>query len=150
MRNQTVTVNGKKIVVKEYKIKVLQDEIIPKLGSLFNLGVLLSKETPELPAPDEQALPAEDVAAVEDAPAEPVPSKVSLGMNITEIIPVFEDKLVEFFPELTPADIEESYPSEIEALVEAWIAVNFTGLKKIFKPLLSLAQMGTKMRMAKS
>jgi hypothetical protein len=139
MRTQTVTVNGKKIVIKEYTINVLQEEIIPKLGSLFNLGVLLSKETPDLSAPAEQVQGTEEVS-VEKVPADRVPSNGVFGMNITEIIPVFEDKLVEFFPELTPADIGKSYPSEIEALVEAWIAVNFTGLKKVFQPLLSLAR----------
>jgi len=65
------------------------------------------------------------------------------GKEIKDIIPFFEARLAEFFPEITEADIDEAYPSEIEALLETWIDVNFFGLKKIYKPVLSLAQMGT-------
>jgi len=69
-------------------------------------------------------------------------SKGLAGKEVKDIIPILESKLVEFFPEITEADIEEAYPSEIEALVEAWIEVNFTGLKKIYRPVLALAKMG--------
>jgi len=62
--------------------------------------------------------------------------------GIKDLVPIFESKIVEFFPKVTEADIDESYPSEIEALIEAWVEVNFTGLKKLYRPLLSLAQMG--------
>jgi hypothetical protein len=65
------------------------------------------------------------------------------GKEIKDIIPLFEARLADFFPEITEADIDEAYPSEIEALLEAWIDVNFFGLKKIYKPVLSLARMGT-------
>ncbi|RJQ25445.1 MAG: hypothetical protein C4589_11280 [Peptococcaceae bacterium] len=64
------------------------------------------------------------------------------GKGIKDMVPVFEAKIAELFPEVTEADVDESYPSEVEALIEAWVEVNFTGLKKIYKPLLSLAQMG--------
>lgn len=67
-----------------------------------------------------------------------------LGANkatdLAGIVPVIEQKLVEFFPDLTEKDLEESYPSEIEALVEAFIEVNFTGIRRVAGPLLSLIQ----------
>ncbi|PKN97753.1 MAG: hypothetical protein CVU43_17020 [Chloroflexi bacterium HGW-Chloroflexi-5] len=51
-------------------------------------------------------------------------------------------QIVEIFPELKGVDIDECYPSELEGFVEAWIDVNFTGVKKIVGPLLSLAKLG--------
>ncbi len=51
-------------------------------------------------------------------------------------------KLPVIFPELTRDDIRNAYMSEIEALVEAFIDVNFLGLKKLLKPMLTLAQTG--------
>jgi hypothetical protein len=47
-------------------------------------------------------------------------------------------KLTEVFPGLTPEDLDEAYPSEIEELVGAFIAVNFTGLKKVGTPIANL------------
>lgn len=51
-------------------------------------------------------------------------------------------------PGLTQADIKNAYPSELEALVEAFINVNFTGLKKVSGPLLGLARAGLTQRPA--
>jgi hypothetical protein len=51
-------------------------------------------------------------------------------------------KLPIIFPELTKDDIKNAYMSEIEALLEAFIDVNFLGLKKLLKPMLTLAQTG--------
>lgn len=45
-------------------------------------------------------------------------------------------------PGLTADDIHNAYPSELEALVEAFINVNFTGLKKVSGPLFGLAKAG--------
>lgn len=56
------------------------------------------------------------------------------GKEAKDVFHLFEAKLTEFFPELTEADIEESYPSEIEGLIEAWVSVNFTGLRKLYRP----------------
>lgn len=105
-RSKTVTVNGKQINVKEYKVRELREDVLPKITDLLDGEKLGSKELPDL-------------------------------------VPLLESKLVELFPGLTEADIEESYSSEIEALIEAWVDVNFTGLKKVYRPLLSFAQMGT-------
>ena len=62
--------------------------------------------------------------------------------EISEIVDTFGQQLKEVFPELKDIDFDDCYPSEIEAFVEAWIEVNFTGLKRVAGPLLSLAQMG--------
>lgn len=41
---------------------------------------------------------------------------------------------------LKPETVKEAYPSEIEALVEAFVDVNFFGLKKLGGSLLQVAQ----------
>lgn len=51
-------------------------------------------------------------------------------------------KLPALAPELTRADIQNAYMSEVEALLEAFIDVNFLGLKRLLKPMLTLAQSG--------
>lgn len=51
-------------------------------------------------------------------------------------------KLPVIFPELTRDDIKNAYMSEIEALLEAFVDVNFLGLKKLLKPMITLAQTG--------
>jgi len=51
-------------------------------------------------------------------------------------------KLPIIFPELTKDDIKNAYMSEIETLLEAFVDVNFLGIKKLLKPMLKLAQSG--------
>ncbi|MGB9613903.1 MAG: hypothetical protein ACPL3B_00145 [Fervidobacterium sp.] len=51
-------------------------------------------------------------------------------------------KLPIIFPELTKDDVKNAYMSEIEGLLEAFVDVNFLGLKKLLKPMLTLAQTG--------
>lgn len=63
--------------------------------------------------------------------------------EVKDLIPVLEQKLAEFFPELSEADIEEAYPSEIEELITVWVDVNFFGVKKLMKPILSLTKLGS-------
>lgn len=62
--------------------------------------------------------------------------------QVVDLIPLFAEKVAEFFPELSEADVEEAYPSEIEGLIEAYINVNFSGLKKMAKPLFGLLKTG--------
>lgn len=54
------------------------------------------------------------------------------------------DLLYKEFPDiftgLTKEDIQNAYPSELEELVEAFIDVNFTGIKRLVAPLMSLIQ----------
>lgn len=51
-------------------------------------------------------------------------------------------KLPVIIPDITKDDVKNAYMSEIEALVEAFIDVNFTGIKRLIKPLMSLIQAG--------
>ena len=51
-------------------------------------------------------------------------------------------KLPIIFPEVTKGDIKNAYMSELETLVEAFIDVNFQGIKRLVKPLMGLIQAG--------
>lgn len=51
-------------------------------------------------------------------------------------------KLPVVFPEITKDDVKNAYMSEIETLVEAFVEVNFSGVKRLVKPLLGLIQAG--------
>jgi hypothetical protein len=62
--------------------------------------------------------------------------------DISGIVDRFGDQLSEVFPELKGVELDELYPSELETFVEAWIEVNFTGVKRLLGPLLSLAKLG--------
>lgn len=99
MRSKVVKVNGKPITLKEYKIKELKNDVLPRMGPAW------------------QAITGGDVA---------------------ELIDNFGAQLKEVFPELRDVDIDDCYPSEIEAFLEAWIDVNFSGLKRLAGPLMSL------------
>jgi len=55
---------------------------------------------------------------------------------------VLSKKLPEMFPGLTAEDIDNAYMSELEALFEAFVDVNFFGLKRLVTPLMNLAQAG--------
>lgn len=49
-------------------------------------------------------------------------------------------ELPKIAPGLTKEDIENAYMSELEELLEAFVDVNFTGIKKLMKTLMSLVQ----------
>jgi hypothetical protein len=109
MRTKTVTVNGKKVTVKESRVSEIKNDILPKVFSTL----------------------------------EGLDIKGSLqDKQVTDLIPLFAEKVSEFFPEVSAEDIEDAYPSEIEELVKAFIEVNFSGLKKILIPALSLLRTG--------
>lgn len=55
---------------------------------------------------------------------------------------LFYEKIPVLFPELTADDVKNAYPSEVEALLEAFVYVNFTGVKKLLGPLMDLMQVG--------
>lgn len=50
-----------------------------------------------------------------------------------------EDKVIILFPQLKAEDIEDAYISELEALLSAFIEVNFTGAKKVISQVMKLA-----------
>lgn len=56
------------------------------------------------------------------------------------------DKLPVIMPEITADDVKNAYMSELEALLEVFIDVNFRGLKRLLKPLMGLAQAGLQQR----
>jgi len=68
-------------------------------------------------------------------------NEVSKG-DMPGIVDRLGEQIVEIFPELQGIDVEECYPSELEMFVEAWIDVNFTGVKRLLGPLMSLAKLG--------
>lgn len=51
-------------------------------------------------------------------------------------------KLPKLFPELTKDDVKNAYMSELEAVVEAFVDVNFFGIKKLIQPLMKVVQAG--------
>lgn len=59
-----------------------------------------------------------------------------------EIDDVLYTKLPELFPGLSAEDVDNAYMSELEALFEAFVDVNFFGLKRLVTPLMNLAQAG--------
>ncbi|KRQ86056.1 hypothetical protein ABG79_02188 [Caloramator mitchellensis] len=65
-------------------------------------------------------------------------SKITLE-NVDVDFDLIYDKLPIIFPELNKDDIKNAYMSELEALIQAFIDVNFFGIKKL---------MGTMMRLA--
>lgn len=62
--------------------------------------------------------------------------------KVATIADTLADQLQAIFPELNNVDLDECYPSEIEAFMEAWVDVNFIGLKRIAQPLMSLMMRG--------
>ncbi|MDP4143180.1 MAG: hypothetical protein Q8936_01680 [Bacillota bacterium] len=53
---------------------------------------------------------------------------------------LLKGKIPVIFPSVTKDDIDEAYPSEIEELIEGFIDINFTGVKKVILPVVQLAQ----------
>lgn len=71
----------------------------------------------------------------------PAWEKLAQGKT-AEIVDRLQDQMVEIFPQLKGINLDECYPSEIEAFVEAWIDVNFSGLKRLLGPVVSLTTLG--------
>lgn len=64
-----------------------------------------------------------------------------LKLELKALLPaLLYEKLPELFPELTADDVKNAYPSEIEALMEAFFTVNGAGLKRLAAPLWSIFQ----------
>ena len=55
-------------------------------------------------------------------------------------------KLPGILPDITKEDVNNAYMSELEALIEVFIEVNFQGLKRVIKPLMGLIQAGLPQR----
>lgn len=69
--------------------------------------------------------------------------KVNLGKLLEQAgFDLLYKKLPIIIPEITKDDVKNAYMSELEALVEAFIDVNFTGIKRLIGPLMNLIQAG--------
>jgi hypothetical protein len=69
--------------------------------------------------------------------------KVDLGKLLEQAdFGLLYKKLPVIFPELTNTNIRDAYMSELEQIIEVFIDVNFTGLKRLVKPLMGLIQAG--------
>lgn len=109
MRNKTVQVNGRDVIVQERRIKELERLV----ADLF-------------PGSEGRL------------------SGVDLGKLAGEVdFDLFRQKIPMLFPQVKPENVDDLYPSEIEALLEAFVDVHFFGLKKLIKPLMGLAQNGS-------
>lgn len=68
---------------------------------------------------------------------------INLGSLMEQVgFDLFYDKIPAIFPDLTADDVKNAYPSEIEALLEAFIEVNFTGIKRLIGPLMEFMKIG--------
>lgn len=56
------------------------------------------------------------------------------------VIDLLKKKLPVMFPGIEPQDVEEAYPSEIEALFQAFVDCNFFGARQAITYMLQLAQ----------
>lgn len=70
---------------------------------------------------------------------------VEMGENahtaISNGVQFIKSKLTVLFPELTEDDLLDAYPSETEALIEAFIKVNFTGIRKVWATTLQISNL---------
>ena len=73
--------------------------------------------------------------------------KIDLGKLLEQAgFDLLYRKLPVIFPDITEEDIKNAYMSELEQLIEVFIEVNFHGLKRVVKPLMSLVQAGLQQR----
>ncbi len=73
--------------------------------------------------------------------------KIDLGKLLEQAgFDLLYKKLPVIFPDITEEDIKNAYMSELERLIEVFIEVNFTGLKRLVKPLMNLIQAGLQQR----
>ena len=69
--------------------------------------------------------------------------KVDLGKLLEQAdFDLLYKKLPIIFPDITKDDVKNAYMSELEALVEAFVNVNFFGIKKLIQPMLKMVQAG--------
>lgn len=111
MRKQTVEVGNIKYEVRERKIKDLQPLITDGGLSLFG-------DIKEFMAADDK--------------------EVGVSTLFDAAFSSFCERGPEFFPGLKKENFEEMYPSELEGLVDAFLAVNFTGLRRLMEKVLPM------------
>jgi len=73
--------------------------------------------------------------------------KVDLGKLLEQAdFDLLYKKLPIIFPDINEDDVKNAYMSELEQLIGVFIEVNFTGLKRLIKPLMNLIQTGLQQR----
>ena len=73
--------------------------------------------------------------------------KIDLGKLLEQAgFDLLYKKLPVIFPDITEEDVKNAYMSELEQLIEVFVEVNFTGLKRLIKPLMNLIQAGLQQR----
>ena len=73
--------------------------------------------------------------------------KVDLGKLLEQAgFDLLYKKLPVIFPDITKEDVKNAYMSELEELIEVFIDVNFTGVKRLIGPLMTLVQAGLQQR----
>ena len=69
--------------------------------------------------------------------------KIDLGKLLEQVgFDLLYKKLPIIFPDITEEDVKNAYMSELEALIEVFVEVNFHGLKRLVRPLMNLIQAG--------
>ena len=69
--------------------------------------------------------------------------KVDLNKILEQVgFDLLYEKLPIIIPDITKDDVKNAYMSELETLVEAFIDVNFTGIKRLVRPLMNMIQAG--------
>ena len=73
--------------------------------------------------------------------------KINLNKLLEQVnFDLLYKKIPKLVPDVTEDDVKQAYLSEIEALVEAFIDVNFSGIKRLVGPLMNLIQAGLQPR----
>lgn len=71
-------------------------------------------------------------------------SKIKIEKLLEQIgFELLYEKLPLIISEITAEDVKNAYMSELEALLEGFIDINFTGIKRLVGPLMNLMQVGT-------
>jgi hypothetical protein len=69
-------------------------------------------------------------------------SKIKIDKLLEQVgFDLLYKKLPSIIPDITKEDIKNAYTSELEALLEAFVDVNFTGIKRLVGPLMNMIQM---------
>lgn len=51
---------------------------------------------------------------------------------LNDVLGILQDKIEVIFPQLKDIDMDNVYPSELEALIDGFLEVNFLMMKKVF------------------
>ena len=103
-RKKEATINGKTIVIMEYRVRELE-ALLDTLKGDFDL-----------------------VTSVKSS------DDLKKAFQV-----LFLERLPQIIPTITAEDVREAYPSELEEILEGFVEVNFTGMRKVVGKLFSVA-----------